>query len=102
MTEQTPSIEIAKMLVLSTGHLRRGTAAMLDGPRDEWKVFAPTYFAKGEYGWFVNVSDEDHTTRAHMPGDLLSCMNLAQEQDADWIMFDRDGPRVDGIAFYEW
>lgn len=82
------SLEITKMLVISTGHLTEETC-------NSGKIG----YEKGEYGVFVWVPpevDED------APQDLRVCHHLARINDCDWLMFDRDADTVDELPLYDW
>ena len=92
-------IEIAKMLVLSTGHIDEITASrMTDEPYTFEHV---NVYGKGEYGWFVNVREEI-ADREAQPKSLADCLDFAARQGCQWIMFDRDGDQVDELPTYEW
>ena len=85
--------EIAKMLTLSTGHLRESTREWIDAAAG---TFAS--YPKGDYGWFMYASEapgEDY------PNELIVCMNRARELGCEWIMFDVDGPELDGLVVFE-
>ena len=51
-------------------------------------------YPKDPYGLFVAI-DFSSLDDDGIPYDLLSCVNLADEMDADWLMFDRDVPAID-------
>jgi hypothetical protein len=84
------TLEITKMLVISTGHLTEDTC-------NNWQS-GTRFFDKGEWGFFANVGDEDED----LPSDLRSCMALARANECDWIMFDCDGPLLKELPYYEW
>lgn len=84
--------EIAKMLVLSTGHLTEDACNRYLDDVDAYR--------KGEYGWFVYAPGFQHFD--DVPLSLLDCLGYAQDLGCDWIMFDCDGPSVDGLTYYEW
>lgn len=88
-------MEIYKMLVLSTGHISKKTAHLLD-MNDAGVVVYP----KDEYGWFVVVSDWiDHE---NIPDDLKKCLELAERHGCDWLCLDCDGKLVPDLATYKW
>lgn len=88
------SNEIAKMLVLSTGHL---TEDACNRYLPDNEAHNPWY-QKGEYGWFVYVTED---AGSH-PRCFEDCLNFARFREADWIMFDCDGPFEAGLTRYEW
>ena len=86
-------VEIAKMLVLSTGHLTADTCVY----RCHGLIGA---YEKGEYGWFVHV--EGTASLDEIPEDLAACLAFAIIEGCEWIMFDRDGPTVPELPTYDW
>ena len=85
------SLEIEKMLVLSTSHIT-GEAAL---------TRAITY-PKSEYGWFVYVPGDLNLRGDGHPKCLHDCMNFALKHDCHWIMFDCDGLTVEELPSYDW
>ena len=108
------TLEIAKMLVLSTWHIGHKTAASFDraensgvpfadcGDGDIWSM---TVYEKGQWGYIFPIIDdyiEDHKTRAFLPSDLLTVIDFAHAQGCSWVMFDRDADQIDGLPVYDW
>lgn len=90
-TEEAGVIE--HMLVLGTCHLTEHTCT-------EWLPAAPfAAFAKGDYGWFVYVPDDEPDD---LPADLAECFALARGQHCEWIMFDRDQAAMGILPVYDW
>lgn len=85
------SLEIHKILTLSTGHLTE--KACNDYLND---VIA---YPKAEHGWFLYVPDTD---LEDAPASLRDCMDFAEKQGCAWLMFDCDGPTVEELLYYEW
>lgn len=83
-------VEIAPMLVLSTGHLTNETC-------NKWMVDNDIGYDKDSIGWFVYVNQ-----RVELPGDLNACLNLAASLGCLWVMFDCDGPEHPDLPVYEW
>jgi len=84
---------IEPMLVLSTGHLTEATCKV-------WLHNAPfAVFAKGDYGWFVHVTDDEPDD---LPSDLAACLAAARERACIWVMFDRDADVVSTLPVYDW
>ena len=84
---------IEAMLVLSTAHLTEHTC----------KVWLPeaqiAAYAKGEYGWFVHVPDDEPEA---LPIDLGGCLALARGRACTWIMFDRDADITPALSVHDW
>lgn len=90
------ALEIARMLVLSTGHLTNGTCnKRLPGDAALGVVGA---YEKAGYGWFVHVGDSSK----ELSVDLAACLDFARRRGVDWVMFDRDGPQIDALPYYAW
>ena len=94
------TLEIAKILTLSTAHIRPETAERLD---NGLKGLIPVY--KYEYGWIIfstaaTYHEEDYAT---LPEDLKACVSLAVKHGCDWLRLDCDGERYEGLLpLYEW
>ncbi|MCK1741353.1 hypothetical protein IVA80_10875 [Bradyrhizobium sp. 139] len=88
--------ETSTLLHLSTCHVTKQTAKLLDGETD-------FHMAKHEYGWFVWV-DSDVAVRGDKdwPADLAACVAYAHNLGCRWICFDRDADEVDALPKYEW
>jgi len=96
------SLETHKMLALSTAHLSLGTRQDMD--RLEGSAFEalPVYYSKGDYGWFVAITDDPKEDwEAMYPEDLRLCIVFARSQGCSWIMFDRDVEPIDELHNYE-
>lgn len=85
--------EVHRMLTISTGHISKETAGLLDIA--EMEIAA---YRKGDYGWFVTCWDLDDT----LPDDLRTCTEYAEKNGCDWLCFDCDGPVVDDLPVYHW
>lgn len=84
---------IEPMLVLSTGNLTFDTC-------NRWmKAADHAVFEKGEYGWFVYVTEPCNDD---VPTDLAACFALARRCNCPWIMFDRDAPAAAELPSYDW
>lgn len=92
------SLEIRKTLVLSTSHVTKATAKMLDStPCSEWPAVGGPY---GTYGWFFYAHDEN--CEPLMPDDLFAVMTFANANGCDNVLFDCDALEVDGLPTYDW
>ena len=54
----------------------------------------------GPYGWLVNASPELRAAEHASPG-LAAILAAAREQDCSFILFDRDGPQIEGVQTYD-
>ncbi|SEA87488.1 DUF6915 family protein [Rubrimonas cliftonensis] len=84
------------MLDASTGHLSPATRDALDALED---AEAPTTFLRGPFGWLVYVASEPGLRT--WPEDLEAVLAYARERACDYVLFDRDGPVVDALAWFE-
>lgn len=98
------SLEIHKTLVLSTAHMTEADSQLLPYA-DEYGLVV---YEMDEYGWMVYVNDE--YLQAASPPEALSdfsdgfmkAIKLAQDNECEWLRFDRDANTVDGLPEYEW
>ena len=84
--------EIHRMLTISTGHITKETASLLDIAEMETVAYR-----KDDYGWFVTDWDLDDDT---LPDDLRVCVEYAEKNECDWLCLDCDGPVADGLPVY--
>lgn len=84
-------LEIARMLVLTTGHLTHETA-------NKMTSLPTAIFEKSEYGFFCYVSEDTD----ELPTDLEACIHYARSRSCEWLMFDCDGPIIDGLPVFDW
>lgn len=89
-------MEISKMLTVSTAHVSKETAELLEN--DELDI---VIFDKGEYGWFIFLSDEDDYYD-NFPVELLKLMNFAKDLCCDWLCLDRDGEVLEYLETFDW
>ncbi len=103
------TLEIARMLVLSTCHISPRTAERL--PRghmdmaspDDVPDWGPT-FARDE-GWLFHVPfDKEAFEQQYKdaPKDLKDVLAFARMNECAWCMLDCDGSVVDGLYYYNW
>jgi hypothetical protein len=95
--------EIRKLLILSTGHVSKETADLLNGHNSTWPCVGGPY---SEHGWFVYCHEEQgslEVPRDFIPDDLFAVMTYAREKHgAHNVLLDCDGDRVDDLPYYEW
>ena len=102
------SLEINRMLALSTAHLSPHTCNTLL-PKLEAEILQFTgtkrpgsVWPKGEYGWFIYASLEIGALTEPLPADLQEAILYAKAQGCDYLMFDRDWPETDQLRTYDW
>lgn len=97
------------MLTVSVCHISQTTAAKL--PRDHRDMhnderdppWGPS-FARAE-GWMFYVPLElgqFDTAYEGAPKDLLDVLLFARSNSCEWLLFDADGPTVNGLFEYSW
>lgn len=93
-------LEISKMLTLSTAHITKETANLLDNvdtPIDVCIYDKGT--ATDHYGWFlVDWALAGET----IPEDLRACFKLAESKGCNWLCLDCDGAVTELLPTYEW
>lgn len=99
---------ILKLLDLSTGHLRSEDANKLT------KILSsnqPSRVIPHEYGWWVNVVQEDTDTLRDVTDEFASLgyskefvfiYNHAFTHNCAWINFDQDGELLDQFKQFNW
>ena len=90
-------MNISKMLTLSTAHLKPETRDFLI--LESIKGYYGLSVYSNEYGFFIYV-DEDNEFN-NIPNDLSDCLQLAKDNDCEWIKFDRDELPIDNLKVYE-
>ncbi|RWM32602.1 MAG: hypothetical protein EOR77_21470 [Mesorhizobium sp.] len=87
---------IIQMLELSTAHLSRQTADLIEMQTDD----IPIFYEKLEYGWWFPVLEcsSPHT----IPEDLKQVLDFARSLNCQWVMFDRDADQHPSLPSYEW
>lgn len=99
-------MQIEKMLVLSTSHITDSTDQILKNES------LPFTVETRETGYLVNTvmlhtesmkEGEGGIDISDYPSDLKDCIKLAQENDCEWLLLDRDGPvECDLLPVFEW
>jgi hypothetical protein len=97
------TLEIRKVLVLSTSHVSEETADWLDGAFDPFNLnLGVSPVSGGHYdsaGWFVYVPTE---MNPKFPDDLEAVIQFARDNGVQHLLFDRDADRIEGLPVYEW
>ena len=101
-------MNIAKMLTISTAHIKKETAEFIDSVCKDNGLSNLIVYDKTVrfndymevYGWFIycNVALPD----LNVPEDLLKAMCFTSDNNCDWLCIDRDGDVVDDLDEYEW
>ena len=96
--------EFHTMLVASTRYI-----TVEDRDKLEGKSESLVYFAKGEYGWFINIPEgtelEELMDRLVNHGFSAAFVNLIQftvDNKCQWLMLDRDGGNLPGLPTFKW
>lgn len=98
------NLEIHKTLVLSIHHMKEDDSSLLPYAEDYGLVVYPM----GSHGWMLYVKLDffkavtAHDKMSDFSGGFRKAIELAQENQCDWIRFDRDANTVDGLPEYEW
>ena len=93
-------MEISKMLTLSTGHIKKTSADLLDYFADEDDAIFPTTYKKKGYGWFILIPDD--IDEYALPYDLSKVLEFAKRHSCDWLCLDRDGQEIEFLPQYAW
>ena len=98
------SVEIEKMITMSTAHITIDTNNMLIRASNPSCTYGLTVYLKDDYGFFVFVPDEEqfYTEGPNIPEDLKQCLMTAKKHDCRWLCLDADGSEVEGLVVYEW
>lgn len=90
------TLPIVKMLNISTGHVSKETADLLNGNKldDVWTI-------PHEYGWIVFVSE--YVEKEPVPqADMQQVLVFARKHGCDYIKFDCDASLIDELPKYSW
>lgn len=115
--------EIARVLTLSTAHLRKETAEMMDSDcREELSMLSiypkialplqvigessPEEIERESFGWWVYIlqdgTSEDTDGLESLPEDLSACVRYAKDRGCSLLCFDGNGDTVSSLPVYEW
>ena len=97
------SLEIHKVLVLSTAHMTEGDSNLLPYAEE----YGLVVYEMDEFGWMIYVNDE--YLQKVLPPELSDfsdgfkqAIKLAQKNGCEWLRFDRDANTVEQLPEYEW
>ena len=86
------------MLELSTAHVCRETAEMLETSDGG----LPFGIRRDAYSWFLGVPEPAMEAVTVLPSDLVACFALARSLGCDFILFDADADRTSVLEAFEW
>ena len=100
--KNSQTLEIDKMLTISSLHVSADTKDLLDQAADdnEEDPMPPVYEKQG-YGWFVACDPDNKEIWDNCPADLVQCMKLVRDNGCFWLCLDADGPRVETLEFFD-
>ena len=101
-------MDITKMLNISTVHITKETAELLDEVCKNSRLsnliiydkFVNYDWCTEHYGWFIYCDVNFADLKA--PKDLIKVMCFAKDMGCDWLCIDRDYDVTDGLDIYEW
>ena len=106
------SLEIDRTLVLSTAHVSKATADILNGDapeRDGLKPAIDGHVADwGCYGWVVWCGGQTvpkielDAEMLYMPADLHRVVMFARDNNCQYVRFDCDADEIDELPTWEW
>lgn len=87
--------------VISTGHLTEEVAEALSKvlPGEDFYGY---YCAVTGHGGFVHFGDLEADERGNLPACLRDVAEWAEREEFEWVRFDSDGDRIEGLPYYEW
>lgn len=99
MTTRRKHLEIAEVLVLSTGHLGAAIAT-----RDD-SLMNTVASMTGERGWLVFTGPDHVPVVANEPAAvqvLRDLLHFARHRGCTYVLFDSDGPTLPQFPTYDW
>lgn len=97
-TKLGTTVEVQSILMLSTGHVTKATADILNTPGQD---LIGGVMIWQSYGWVVWVDADAAVTYAQYP-DLVACMKFALDMGIFWIRFDCDVDAIPDLPSYDW
>lgn len=90
-------MEISKMTTVSTGHISKETADLLENDN----IYELIVYQKDEYGWFIFLSEKDDYY-VSIPDELLKLIKFAKDLGCSWLCLDRDGDILEYLEVFDW
>lgn len=96
-----------RIAVLSTGHITKRDAEMLDLVADDKRHLAPfIIYPHGEYGWLINAVqtsfDLEQIERDGYSQDFQRLLQDAEKHGYSWLLLDRDGTAYPNYPTHDW
>ncbi|MEX0971614.1 MAG: hypothetical protein WD046_14340 [Paracoccaceae bacterium] len=97
---------IKALFDISIYHLTEETRRRMDADARNYFMGKPCslpFTIKGSsFGWFIDVRSaaERHCATKPYPSDIVECYELALSMGCEYILFDRDAERHEGLAWY--
>lgn len=106
MSEKSNSIEIEKMITVSSAHVTQDTFDRLMNDPDCDEIGLPIYEKVGpnggeSFGMYIYI-DSYEKRQAGIPDDLMALIKIAQDNDCSIICLDCDGQELENCTLYEW
>jgi hypothetical protein len=96
------TVEIEKMITLSTGHIQASTAEYLNQDYHDTNLVV---YEKDEFGWFISLDSEyipEMLKTLETPADLAQVIAYALDHGCTWLALDVDGQELEELPTYEW
>lgn len=93
-------LPIYKYLDISTVHISEKTNEYLIN--NLHNGFFPLYVFHTGNGFIINVPYNLDELERELPGDLISCLGLAQKHNCRWLMLDCDAEVVNELEQFDW
>jgi hypothetical protein len=91
------AVEIHKVLVLSTGHLKMSSRQhLVETPDRHW----PAIGHSRALGFIFTFGWQPYNKDPSSWEDLRACLEFAEALNCAWVSFDIDGPWVKALPFY--
>lgn len=100
--------EVVKMLVLSTGHLQKETAEVLELAHTTEEFGDPEWLTglvsdKHEHGWQIWCGQSlEPTALEDYPEEIKGAIKLARFLGCDWIRYDSDAEYTTHLPYWVW
>ena len=91
-------MDISKMLTISMAHITEETDNELQHNPDKFEELF--YYNEDWWGYMMQIPP--HTTLEDIPEDLRMCIELARQNDCEWLQLDCDGEEVPELPTYDW
>ena len=85
-------MEKLQMIVVSTGHIRE----------EDRDIFDSECSMQNENGYLVYVSNVYKNPWKSLHSNYQKIVDLCIKEDCRYIMFDCDGPFIDGLEIFQW